>query len=111
MFLTDVLFSSPRLRFSEAQKCAVLKWAKDMHARDVPTLGGLKKCRQEIKDLVGNSTRKVTSPSGNIFYLNDIGNAIAKVCRLNFYFCILNLNSTLTGLLEPYHSIIHARLS
>lgn len=79
MFLTDLLFASPHLRFSEAQKSAVLKWAKDMRALDVPTLSGLKGVRQRIEQLVGDATEKVTSAAGNIFYLNDVGKAIAKV--------------------------------
>lgn len=79
MFLTDVLFSSPRLRFSEAQMTAVLAWGKDLGAREVPSLGGLKRCRKAIGDLLGNPTKKFTSASGNIFYLNDIGKAIARV--------------------------------
>ena len=79
MFLTDLLFASPRLRFSEAQKSAILKWAKDLRAPDVPTLSGLKSVRQQIGKLVGNVTEKVASTAGNIFYLNDVGKAIAKV--------------------------------
>ena len=79
MFLTDLLFASPRLRFSEAQKSAILKWGKDLHAPDVPTLSGLKSVRQRIEGLVGDVTEKVTSVAGNIFYLNNVGKAIAKV--------------------------------
>ncbi|KAG1765890.1 hypothetical protein EV702DRAFT_1283028 [Suillus placidus] len=60
-FITDLLFGSTRLRFSEAQKKAVLsgrvKWA--------------------LKICIGNPTRKVTASSGNIFYINSIGSAIA----------------------------------
>ena len=79
MFLTDLLFASPHLRFSEAQKSAILKWGKDLRAPDVPTLSGLKSVRQRIEGLVGDVTEKVTSAAGNIFYLNDVGKAIAKV--------------------------------
>lgn len=83
MFLTGLLFSSPRLRFSEAQKSAVLQWAKDLKAPEVPTLGALKRSSKQILDLVGQPTEKVTSASGNIFYLNDVGKAISKVpCQL-----------------------------
>ena len=82
MFLTDLLFASPRLRFSVAQKSAILKWAKDLHAPDVPTLSGLKTVRQRIGKLVEDVTEKVTSAAGNIFYLNDVGKAIAKVCTI-----------------------------
>jgi hypothetical protein len=32
---------------------------------------------------VGHPTEKVTSPSGNVFYFNDVGKAIARVCYPN----------------------------
>ncbi|KAG8948539.1 hypothetical protein FRC03_000712 [Tulasnella sp. 419] len=78
MFLTDLLFNSPRLRFSEAQKRAILSWAKELNATDVPTLGALKKVQDHLRKAVGDPTEKVTSHSGDVFYLNDIGKAIAK---------------------------------
>ncbi|KAG1786007.1 uncharacterized protein HD556DRAFT_1508321 [Suillus plorans] len=53
-YITTLLFSSPRLPFSEVQKKAVLSWAKELGAHDI------------------------TARSGNIFYLNDVGKAIAK---------------------------------
>jgi hypothetical protein len=79
MYITDLLFSSPRLRFSDAQKQAVITWAKALGAPNVPTLYGLKKCHDHICNQVGNPTEKVKANSGNIFYLNSIAKAIAKV--------------------------------
>ena len=84
MFITHVLFSSPRLRFSEAQKKAILSWATSLKAPDVPTLSALKRCQTRILDLVGNPTEKITSLAGNVFHINDIGKAIAKVCTHHF---------------------------
>ncbi|THG97865.1 hypothetical protein EW026_g4222 [Hermanssonia centrifuga] len=78
MFLTDALFSSPRLHFSEVQKTAVLDWAKHMGASDVPSLYSIKKCQERICAIVGNPTEKVVSKSGTVFYLNDIASAISK---------------------------------
>ncbi|KIK24423.1 hypothetical protein PISMIDRAFT_98570, partial [Pisolithus microcarpus 441] len=77
-FLTELLFSSPRLPFSEPQKRAILSWAKELGARDVPSLYSLNSCHEEIKKLIGDPTKKVISASGNVFYINDIANAIAK---------------------------------
>ncbi|KAI5995587.1 hypothetical protein EDD15DRAFT_2134054, partial [Pisolithus albus] len=77
-FLTELLFSSPRLPFSEAQKRAILSWAKELGARDVPSLYSLNCCHEEIKKLVGDPTKKVVSASANVFYINDVANAIAK---------------------------------
>ncbi|KAI0692036.1 hypothetical protein BC835DRAFT_1416789 [Cytidiella melzeri] len=74
----NLLLTSPRLRFPDAQISAMLKWAKALHARDIPTLYAIKKMRQDLRCLVGDPTKKVVSPSGNIFYINDIGAAVAK---------------------------------
>ena len=88
MFLTQLLFSSPQLWFSEAQKSAILRWAKDLKAPDVPTLSALKRSSKWIIDLVGNPTGKVmvTSASGKVFYLNYVGKAISKVCGQCMYY-------------------------
>lgn len=86
MFATHLLFSSPRLRFTEAQKRAVLGWAEALKAPHVPTLYGLKKCQADIHRLVGNPTEKATALSGNIFYVNNVGHAIAKVRHNNLQF-------------------------
>ncbi|KAG2156935.1 uncharacterized protein EDB93DRAFT_1247115 [Suillus bovinus] len=77
-FITALLFSSPRLLFSEAQKKAILSWAKELGARDVPSLYALNHFQETIQTLVGNPTEKVTARSGNIFYFNDVGKAVAK---------------------------------
>ncbi|KAG2104655.1 uncharacterized protein F5147DRAFT_746517 [Suillus discolor] len=69
--MTSLLFSSPRLPFSDAQKKAVLNWAKQLGAKNVPSLDATKKCQLFIEDLV-------TARSGNIFYINNIVNTIAK---------------------------------
>ncbi|KAH9007487.1 hypothetical protein EDB84DRAFT_1242287, partial [Lactarius hengduanensis] len=53
LYLTDMLFSSPRLRFSEQQKKAVLSWASQLGARNVPSLYALSQCQQHIKDIIG----------------------------------------------------------
>ncbi|KAF8346814.1 hypothetical protein F5887DRAFT_834375, partial [Amanita rubescens] len=77
-FYTHVLFSNPRLRFSNAQKQAILDWARQLGARNVPSIYQLEKAAERIRKLVGDPTTKVTSPTGNIFFINDVGKAIAK---------------------------------
>ncbi|KAK1220278.1 hypothetical protein PQX77_016965 [Marasmius sp. AFHP31] len=79
MFLTQLLFSgSARVRFSESQKQAVLEWAKALGTQDVPTLSALKKAQESIEKMVGQPTEKVVSSLGTIFYINDVGKAIAR---------------------------------
>ena len=77
-----LLFSSPRLPFSRLQKRAVLDWAKELGARNVPSLYSLQRCDEEVKKMVGDPTDKVISPLSNIFYINDIAKAIAKASCL-----------------------------
>ncbi|KAG2099448.1 hypothetical protein BD769DRAFT_1329595, partial [Suillus cothurnatus] len=61
-----------------AQKKAILSWAKELGALDVPSLYALNRFQETVKTLVRNPTEKVTACSGNIFYLNDVGQAVAK---------------------------------
>ena len=82
MFLTQLLFSSPRLPFSERQQNAILRWGKAIGGKNVPTLYALKKCADKLKHTVGNPTTKYESAAGNIFYLNDVGESVAKVGTL-----------------------------
>ncbi|KAG2111384.1 hypothetical protein BD769DRAFT_1674377 [Suillus cothurnatus] len=77
-FITALLFSSLRLLFSEAQKKAILSWAKELGARDVSLLYALNHSQETIQKLVGNPTEKVTAHLGNIFYFNDVGKVVAK---------------------------------
>lgn len=58
---------------------AVLRWAKALHAQDVPTMYALDKSRENLAKIIGNPTKKVVGSEGNIFYINDIAHAIAKV--------------------------------
>ncbi|KAF8546850.1 hypothetical protein OG21DRAFT_1399235, partial [Imleria badia] len=76
-FLTHLLFSSPRLRFSQAQKAAVLTWAKDLGAPEVPSMYAMKKAQECFMGLLGTPTEKITATSGNVFYLNALSKAIA----------------------------------
>ncbi|KAK2461115.1 hypothetical protein APHAL10511_006642 [Amanita phalloides] len=41
-------------------------------------LRGLQKAQEYIQNLLGNPTREVSTYSGNIFHINDVGAAIAK---------------------------------
>ncbi|KAG1797672.1 hypothetical protein EV424DRAFT_1333215 [Suillus variegatus] len=77
-FITALLFNSPRLPFSEAQKKALLHWARELGMQDVPSLKAVKQWKAHVKAVVGDPTKQVTTRSGNIFYINDVANAIAK---------------------------------
>ncbi|KAJ6632455.1 hypothetical protein B0H10DRAFT_1770681 [Mycena sp. CBHHK59/15] len=78
MFLTDVLFSSPRLRFSRAQQQAVLSWAKELGAKGVPAYSNLRKTQATLHAEIGDPTVRQESGRGTIWYMNEIGESIKK---------------------------------
>ena len=75
---TDILFSSPRLRFSREQQEAVLAWGRELGARDVPTLYAVEKFQSLALEAVGNPTKRVQAESGNVFYINSLVHAMAR---------------------------------
>ncbi|KAF7980223.1 hypothetical protein HWV62_39337 [Athelia sp. TMB] len=77
LFLTDVLFNSPRLKFSRAQQRAVLSWAKELGAT-VPEYQKLRETQEGLLQELGDPTCRQESGRGNIYYLNKIGDSIAK---------------------------------
>ncbi|THG97104.1 hypothetical protein EW026_g4840 [Hermanssonia centrifuga] len=79
MMKTDILFSSPRLRFSRSQQQAVIAWGKELGARNVPSLYALEKFQSESKRALGDPTTKVATASGNILYINDPLKMLAKM--------------------------------
>ena len=78
LFLTDLLFSSPRLRFSRPQQKAILSWAIELGAT-VPSYTKLRTTQTGLLSELGNPTSRVESGRGNVYYLNEIGDSIAKV--------------------------------
>ncbi|KAJ6568205.1 hypothetical protein B0H10DRAFT_1964985 [Mycena sp. CBHHK59/15] len=80
MFLTDVLFSSPQLRFSRAQQQAVLSWAKDLGA-NVPAYSTFRKTQVALQAEVGDPTDMANpfTREGMVFYPEDAGNKRAEV--------------------------------
>ncbi|KAG2079913.1 uncharacterized protein F5147DRAFT_784669 [Suillus discolor] len=77
-YITALLFSSPRLPFSEAQKRRFYLGAKELGAHDVPSLYALNRLQGICSKRLSAIQRKDNCTSGNIFYLNDVGKAIAK---------------------------------
>lgn len=79
MFLTDLLFNSPRMKFSQAQQRAVLSWGKELGAQDVPVHSKLRSMQKDVLAEVGKPSTRYESSQGRVFYLNEIGDSIAKV--------------------------------
>ncbi|KAG8215855.1 hypothetical protein J3R82DRAFT_7809 [Butyriboletus roseoflavus] len=77
-FLMALLFSSTCLPFSLVQKKAILSWAKELGVLDVPTIYSIQKIMERVCDAVGNPSKKVISTVGSVFYINNMGQAVAK---------------------------------
>ncbi|KAH9927295.1 uncharacterized protein B0H18DRAFT_907557, partial [Fomitopsis serialis] len=78
MMKTDILFSSPRLRFSREQQEAILAWGRGLGAKDVPSLYAVEKFQKAALDTVGDPTVKVRAESGNLLYMNSLLNAMSR---------------------------------
>ena len=55
---TNILFSSPYLRFLRVQWNAMLAWGKELGAREVLSLYSLEKFQQKALNVMGNSKKK-----------------------------------------------------
>jgi hypothetical protein len=73
-----VLFSLPHLRFSHAQQKAVLSWAKELGAQ-VLGYTRFRKWQATLQKETGHPTTRQESRRGNVWYLNEVSDAIAKV--------------------------------
>ncbi|KAF8574169.1 hypothetical protein K439DRAFT_1316140, partial [Ramaria rubella] len=75
---TNLLFNSPRLQISQAQKRAILAWGKDLGAKEVPTLSSLQAVQKQLTLETRDPTSKKTMWLGNVFFISKIGAALAK---------------------------------
>ncbi|KAF8259436.1 hypothetical protein EI94DRAFT_1440876, partial [Lactarius quietus] len=78
LFLTDLLFSSPRLQFSVPQKRAILDWASQLGTPGIPTFHALSQSQDYIKGLIGDSVTAATTGMGHKIFIQDIPYMIAK---------------------------------
>ncbi|KAJ7765114.1 hypothetical protein B0H14DRAFT_3510261 [Mycena olivaceomarginata] len=76
--LLDVMDNLPRCRFTSAQMSLVIHFAKQLSMPDVPSLQGLCKIQQKLQSSCGSKPAKTQSHLGNIFYMNNIRDSIAR---------------------------------
>ncbi|KAJ7253007.1 hypothetical protein B0H12DRAFT_1017789 [Mycena haematopus] len=76
--LLDIMDNLPRCRFSSAQMSIILHFAKQLGAPDVPSLKAFRKMQHTLQSTCGNQPIKITSQFGNIFYMNDIRETLAR---------------------------------
>ena len=85
----DLLFNSPRLRFSRVQQKAMLTWARELGA-SVPNYNQYRQAHALISEQVRKPPQRQATGDGNIWYLNEIGDMIAKGHVIQAY---IQLNS------------------
>ncbi|KAJ7912613.1 hypothetical protein B0H13DRAFT_2232426 [Mycena leptocephala] len=74
----DILDNLPRLRLSSSQLKMIL-WIMDVcGARDVPSFNKFRAMQKHIRKMVGVRSEAHKSSLGNLFYVNDIRDLIAK---------------------------------
>ncbi|KAF7334363.1 hypothetical protein MSAN_02375700 [Mycena sanguinolenta] len=76
--LLDIMDNLPRARFSSTQMSMIIHFAKQLGAPDVPSLKALRKMQQTLQSTCGNKPVKITSQFGNVFYMNDIRETLAR---------------------------------
>ncbi|KAJ7939128.1 hypothetical protein B0H13DRAFT_1850862 [Mycena leptocephala] len=78
MCYLDILDNLPRLRLSSSQLKMIL-WIMDAcGARDVPSFNKFRAMQKHIRKMVGARSEAHKSSLGNVFYVNDIRDLIAK---------------------------------
>ncbi|KAJ7230962.1 hypothetical protein B0H12DRAFT_1029729 [Mycena haematopus] len=76
--MLDIMDNLPRCRFSSSQISLILHFAKQLGAPDVPSLKGFRKMQQTLQSACSNKPIKITSQFGNVFYMNDIRETLAR---------------------------------
>ncbi|EJF61700.1 hypothetical protein DICSQDRAFT_59881 [Dichomitus squalens LYAD-421 SS1] len=78
MMKTDILFSSQELRFSRAQKQAILSWGRDLGAENVPSLYKIEKFQADALEACGNPSKRMQTSTGQVFYQNSMHHHVAQ---------------------------------
>jgi hypothetical protein len=80
ILLLDLLDNLPRNRLSDSVLKMILWILEELHVRDVPSFHAFRQAQNTLRKEAGVATHEYRSARGNIFYMNDIGTLIAKVC-------------------------------
>ncbi|KAJ7767826.1 hypothetical protein B0H16DRAFT_1787465 [Mycena metata] len=78
MCYLDILDNLPRLRLSSSQLKMILWIMKECGAKDVPSFNAFRAMQTHIRKTTGVRTEPHKSDLGNLFYVNDIRDLIAK---------------------------------
>ncbi|KAJ7085866.1 hypothetical protein C8R43DRAFT_909119 [Mycena crocata] len=76
--LLDILDNMARCRFTNTQMSLILHFAKKLGAAGIPSLKGLRKFQKTLQSECGSEPLQVVSDLGNIFYMNDVREAVTR---------------------------------
>lgn len=82
--LLDILDNLPRLRMSSNQFKMILWLLKEAGVPHVPSYASFRKMQAGLRDLCGSTPQPHTSSLGNIFYVNDVRESVARVRLFSF---------------------------
>lgn len=82
MMLLDIIDNLPRLRMSTSQFKMILWILKECGVKNTPSNAAFRKMQHELKVLCGSEPKAHVSSLGNLFYVNDMRESIARVCML-----------------------------
>jgi hypothetical protein len=77
--LLDIIDNMPRLRMSSSQFKIILWLLKECRVKDVPSFNAFRKLQTKLRDACGTHPTAHTSSIGNIFYVNDVRESVARV--------------------------------
>jgi hypothetical protein len=79
MMLLDVLDNLPRLRMSSNQFKMILWLLRECRVKDVPSFDAFRGLQHQLRASCGTEPTLHKSSVGNIFYVNDVRESVAKV--------------------------------
>lgn len=80
MMLLDIIDNLPRLQMSSSQFKMILWILKESGVKNTPSNSSFRKMQQRLQTLCGSESKAHVSSLGNIFYVNDLRESIARVC-------------------------------
>jgi len=110
--MLDILDNLPRLRMSSNLFRMVLWVLKESGLSNVPSYEAFRKLQADLRKRCGSEPTECKSSLGNIFYVNDIPEIVARVCSIYLYlqYSIIKTLSH-AGFCEPTNYASHAFLS
>ena len=79
VFFLDALDNLPRLRVSDSLMKMFLWVLRQVGVRDAPSFALLRETQSHLSTECGIPTRQFESAQGNVYFMNDVQQMIAKV--------------------------------